>query len=42
MADSTRFGFDLNVRLEEDDSGNLGFDLNEPILESSNDNGMNK
>ena len=25
--------FDLNVRLEEDEDGNLPFDLNEPVLE---------
>ena len=32
-------GFDLNVRLEEDDNGNFAFDLNEPILEDHNDSG---
>ena len=32
-------GFDLNVRMEEDDNGNLAFNLNEPILEDHNDNG---
>ena len=39
MADPRVAAFDLNVRLEEDDNGNLAFDLNEPILESGNDNG---
>jgi len=28
--------FDLNVRLEEDDDGNLPIDLNEPVLEDEN------
>jgi len=32
-------GFDLNVRMEEDDDGNLSFNLNEPILEDHNNNG---
>ncbi|XP_066374537.1 uncharacterized protein [Miscanthus floridulus] len=32
-------GFDLNVRLEEDNNGNFAFDLNEPILEDHNDSG---
>ena len=32
-------GFDLNVRMEEDDDGNLSFNLNEPILEDHNSNG---
>jgi len=32
-------GFDLNVRMEEDDDGNLPFNLNEPILEDHNNNG---
>jgi hypothetical protein len=31
--------FDLNVRFEEDDNGNLPFDLNDPILEDHNNNG---
>jgi len=31
--------FDLNVRLEEDDDGNLPFDLNVPTLEDPNNNG---
>jgi hypothetical protein len=31
--------FDLNVRIEEDDDGNLPLDLNEPILEDNNNNG---
>jgi hypothetical protein len=31
--------FDLNVRIEEDDDGNLSLDLNEPILEDNNNNG---
>jgi hypothetical protein len=35
MADSFP-SFDLNVRLEEDDDGNLPIDLNEPILEDHN------
>uniref|UniRef100_A0A0D3HUZ7 Uncharacterized protein n=1 Tax=Oryza barthii TaxID=65489 RepID=A0A0D3HUZ7_9ORYZ len=29
-------GFDLNVRLEEDEDGNVPFHLNEPILEDHN------
>jgi hypothetical protein len=37
MADSFP-AFDLNVRLEEDDDGNLPFNLNEPILEDHNNN----
>lgn len=41
MADPIDSGFDLNVRLEEDDDGNLPFDLNEPILEDHN-NGKQK
>ena len=28
--------FDLNVRIEQDDDGNLPFNLNEPILEDHN------
>ncbi|XP_066324462.1 uncharacterized protein [Miscanthus floridulus] len=40
MADPRVAAFYLNVRLEEDDNGNLAFDLNEPILESGNDNGF--
>ncbi len=32
-------GFDLNVRLEEDEDGNVPFHLNEPILEDHNVNG---
>ncbi|XP_066396308.1 uncharacterized protein [Miscanthus floridulus] len=40
MADPRVAAFDLNVRLEEHDNGNLAFDLNEPILESGNDNGF--
>ena len=31
--------FDLNVRLEEDENGNLAFDLNEAILDNGNGNG---
>jgi len=31
-------GFDLNVRMEEDDDGSF-FNLNEPILEDHNNNG---
>ncbi|EAZ37185.1 hypothetical protein OsJ_21526 [Oryza sativa Japonica Group] len=31
-------GFDLNVRLEEDEDGNVPFHLNEPILEDHNVN----
>ena len=31
--------FDLNVRLEEDENGNLAFDLNEAILDNGNSNG---
>uniref|UniRef100_A0A0E0HJ05 Uncharacterized protein n=1 Tax=Oryza nivara TaxID=4536 RepID=A0A0E0HJ05_ORYNI len=33
-------GFDLNVRLEEDEDGNVPFHLNEPILEDHNVNGF--
>jgi len=29
-------GFDLNVRLEEDDNNNAVFDLNQPIDDNSN------
>ena len=29
-------GFDLNVRLEEDDNNNAAFDLNQPIDDNSN------
>jgi len=32
-------GFDLNIRMEEDDDGNLSFNLNEPILADHNNNG---
>jgi hypothetical protein len=42
MADPIDSGFDLNVRLEEDDDGNLPFDLNEAILEDHNNNGKHK
>ena len=39
MSDPRDSGFDLNVRLEEDDNGNFAFNLNEPILEDYNDSG---
>ena len=29
-------GFDLNVRLEEDDNNNAAFDLNQPMDDNSN------
>jgi len=29
-------GFDLNVRLEEDDNNNAAFDLNQPIDDNNN------
>jgi hypothetical protein len=32
-------GFDLNVRLEEEEDINLPFQVNEPILEDHNNNG---
>ena len=32
-------GFDLNVRLEEDDDSNVPLDLNELIMEDDNNNG---
>ena len=39
MAEPRAVGFDLNVRLEEDDNDNLAFDLNEAILDNGNNNG---
>ena len=38
MADSF-FGFDLNVRLEDDDDNNNVFDLNEPAEDDDHGNG---
>jgi hypothetical protein len=38
MADSF-FGFDLNVRLEDDDDSNNVFDLNEPAEDDDHGNG---
>jgi hypothetical protein len=39
MAEPRVVGFDLNVRLEEDENGNLAFDLNDAILDNGNGNG---
>jgi len=40
MAEPRVVGFDLNVRLEEDENGNLAFDLNDAILDNGNGNGF--
>lgn len=40
MAEPRVVDFDLNVRLEEDENGNLAFDLNDAILDNGNGNGF--